>query len=368
MMSRRGFIGWVAGLIFSGHASASRLDDGVPEKRVLRTHVGFPAGDIFSEFALDYVKLVNSLSCDSLCLKTFDKQGAVSGLKVLHAVHRGSIDASIGVAGSWSDEHPALALFGTAPPFGWATNDVLAWMHHGGGESLYRELINHVLKLNVVSYMFGPLPSQPLGWFRREIGSIEEMRRGTYRTVGLSAQVNRRMGVNVKEVPGRELPHAIQSGKLDGAEFNNPVSDRRLGLPSVAKVYMMQSYHQPCECLEAIFNKRIHDALPQGQQNMLRVAADAISANIGWKASDLYSSALAEMESKQEVRTARTPQDVLEAQLTAWDRIIAGKSKDPFFKKVVESQKQWARRVVGFKLRYEVDQRMAYEHNFGPLK
>jgi hypothetical protein len=37
---------------------------------------------------------------------------------------------------------------------------------------------------------------------------------------------------------------------------------------------------------------------------------------------------------------------------------------DPFFAKVVDSQKAWAKRVVALQFDMEVDQKMAYDHWF----
>ena len=61
----------------------------------------------------------------------------------------------------------------------------------------------------------------------------------------------------------------------------------------------------------------------------------------------------------------RTPPAVLEAQLKAWDTVLAEQTKEPFFKKVIDSQKEWGKRVTAYWLNNNVDPGPAYKHFFG---
>jgi TRAP-type mannitol/chloroaromatic compound transport system substrate-binding protein len=186
-----------------------------------------------------------------------------------------------------------------------------------------------------------------------------------FRTVGLSADLFKQMGASVVILPGGEIVPALDRGVIDAAEFNNPSSDRLLGFPDVRKVMMAQSYHQPVECLELLFNKKKYEALPKDLQAMIKYANMAESADFTWKMMDRNSTDLEEMKSKQKVQVTRTPQPVLEAQLKAWDAVVAEKSKDnPFFVKVLESQKRWAARVVPLRQEIMVENETAYRHYF----
>jgi TRAP-type mannitol/chloroaromatic compound transport system substrate-binding protein len=155
----------------------------------------------------------------------------------------------------------------------------------------------------------------------------------------------------------------MDRGLLDAAEFNNPSSDRNLGFADVSKNYMLQSYHQSAECFEVIFNKTKFDGLAPELQAILRTGAESSSADMAWKAMDRYSSDLAALK-EAGVKVHRTPDSVLQAQLAAWDTVIAAQSAEPFFAKVAESQKAWTKRVVGAQFELEVDQKMAYDHFF----
>ncbi len=136
-----------------------------------------------------------------------------------------------------------------------------------------------------------------------------------------------------------------------------------LGFPDVSKVYMLQSYHQSAECFEIIFNKTKYSALPAEIQSILKYAAESSSSDMTWKAMDRYSTDLAALK-EMGVEVHKTPDSLLEAQLGAWDKVIATLSADPFFAKVIESQKAWAKRVVSLQFDMEVDQKKAYDHFF----
>ncbi|GAB4067523.1 TRAP transporter substrate-binding protein [Ancylobacter sonchi] len=323
----------------------------------------WPNKDIFHEFAGDFVKRVNGMTGGRVELDLLPAGAVVPAFQMLDAVSAGILDGGHGVAAYWYGKNKAFSLFGTAPAFGWDADELLGWIRYGGGQELYDDLVQNTLKLNVVGMLTGPMPSQPLGWFKQEISSIDQMKGMKYRTVGLGADLFKELGAAVTIVPGGEIVPAIDRGLLEGAEFNNPSSDLVLGFPDVAKVYMIQSYHQALECFEVLFNKTKFDAMPKDVQEILRAAADATSSTMMWKAQDRYSKDLAAIRARG-VKVMPTPKPVLEAQLKAWDVVIANLSADPVFKKVVDSQKAWAKRIVGFRLEYEPDSRTAYDHFF----
>ena len=324
----------------------------------------WPSRDIFHEYAQDYVTKVNELAGGRLRLNLLPSGAVVGALQMQDAVIAGALDGGHGVTAYWYGKHKAYSLFGTPPAFGWNANQMLGWMKYGGGQQLYDELVHDVLKLNLVGFLTGPMPNQPLGWFKRPVQSAGELKNLKYRTVGLSADLFRQMGAAVTILGGGDIVPAMDRGLLDAAEFNNPSSDRALGFPDVSKVYMLQSYHQASECFEIIFNRTKFDGLPKEHQAILRVSAEAASSDMSWKAMNRYPDDLAAMR-KAGVQTHKTPEAILKAQLEAWDRVIADLSKEPFFAKVIESQKRWSEKVVRFQIENEVDQVMAHNHFFG---
>ncbi len=323
----------------------------------------WPNRDIFHEFCNDFAKRVNDMSGGRLKLEVLASGAIVPAFQLQDAVHAGILDGGHGVAAYWYGKNKAFALFGTGPSFGWNANSFLGWMNYGGGYDLYNELQQQVLKLNHVGFLSGPMPAQPLGWFKKEVTSAEDLRGLKYRTVGLAADLNRQMGAAVTILAGGEIVPALERGVIDGAEFNNPSSDSVLGFPDVSKNYMLQSYHQAGETFELIFNKTKYDALPPELKAIIKYAAEAASADMSWKALDRYSKDLEALKGRG-VKVAKTPDSLLKVQLDAWNKVIDEFSKDPFFKKVIDSQKAWVQRTYAFERANEPSRDMAYDHFF----
>ena len=362
--SRRQFLKGGATAVATGAATlAMPAVAKAQEAVVFKFQSTWPAKDIFHEFAVDFVTRVNDMGGGRLKIELLAAGAVAKALEVHDAVLAGTLDGGHGVTAYWYGKHKAYSLFGTPPAWGWRANQMIGWMKYGGGQELYDELVQQILGLNLVGFLTGPMPTQPLGWFKQQITDPEQLKGLKYRTVGLSADLFKEMGAAVTIMGGGEIVPAMDRGLLDAAEFNNPSSDKLLGFPDVSKDYMLQSYHQSAECFEIIFNKTKFDALSPDLQAIIRYAAEAASTDMSWKAMDRYSKDLEALRAAG-VNVHRTPDSVLQAQLAAWDKVITAQSADPFFAKVVESQKAWAKRVVATQFDMEVDQKMAYDHFF----
>src|SRR5690606_33109355 len=214
-----------------------------------------------------------------------------------------------------------------------------------------------------------PMPTQPLGWFKKPITSADQIKGLKYRTVGLAADLFQEMGASVAQIPGGEIVPAMERGVIEGFEYNNPTSDRRFGAQDVAKNYMLGSHHQATEYFEIMFNRTKFNGLPKEHQAILQYAAESASSANEWKAMDYYSKDLQELINKDKVNVLRTPQAVFDAQIKAWDVVTAKVLTDDFSKKVMESQKEWVRRVVFYNMMNATDYKGAFNHHFpGVLK
>ncbi|HYM98271.1 MAG TPA: C4-dicarboxylate ABC transporter, partial [Aestuariivirgaceae bacterium] len=251
------------------------------------------------------------------------------------------------------------------PGYGMDANMLLSWHKYGGGRELLNKLYASI-GANVVSFPYGPMPTQPLGWFKKPITKAEDLKGLKFRTVGLSIDVFTALGAAVNALPGGEIVPAMDRGLLDAAEFNNASSDRLLGFPDVSKVCMLQSFHQNAEQFEIMFNKDKYNALPAKVRAIIEGAVEAASADMAWKAIDRYSTDYSEMQSKQGVKFYKTPDSVLQRQLVIYDDAAKKREADnPVFKEIAESQKNYAARVVRWDLDTNVGRRMAYNHYFG---
>jgi TRAP-type mannitol/chloroaromatic compound transport system substrate-binding protein len=230
---------------------------------------------------------------------------------------------------------------------------------------LFNELMG-TLGLNVVSFFNSAMPAQPLGWFKEQIKASSQMKGLKYRTVGLAADVLGEMGMSVVQLPGGEIQAAMKSGLIDAAEFNNPTSDSDFGMQDVSKHYHLASFHQSQEAFEITFNKKTFGGLAPELQKILEYASEAENSNFFWHNTLRYADDLGKLKNKLGVNIYRTPDSVMADQLKAWD-VITDKfsNKDPFFKKVVDSQKVYAKKVMAYLLLNQPDYGMAYKHHFG---
>ncbi|MGE0358015.1 MAG: TRAP transporter substrate-binding protein [Burkholderiales bacterium] len=333
---------------------------------VLKMQGAWGPKDIFNEMAEQYVSRVNEMAGGRLKIEYLVAGAVVKPFEVMDATHKGVIDGCHSVPVYWYGKSKVASLFGSGPINGCDAHQTLAWINRQG-LPLYNELLGK-LGLDVVGFFAMPMPTQPLGWFKKPIKGAADLKGFKYRTVGLAADLMQEMGMKVTQLPGGEIVPAMERGVIDAFEFNNPTSDRRFGAQDVAKNYYMGSYHQAMEFFEIVFNKKKYNSLPKDLQAILKFAAEAASTANFALAMDQYSTDLQELITKDKVSVKRTPKDVFDAQIKAWDVVSKRlQAEDPFFKKVVESQKAWAKRVAYYHFLNDADYKVGYEHIFGKL-
>jgi TRAP-type mannitol/chloroaromatic compound transport system substrate-binding protein len=331
----------------------------------MRFQSTWPQKDIFHEYANDFAKKVNDMTGGDMKIEVLPAGAVVPAFQLIDAVSKGTLDGGHGVVVYHYGKQTAVALWGSGPSYGMDANMMLAWHKYGGGKELLNKLYASI-GANVVSFLYGPMPTQPLGWFKKPVTKADDFKGLKFRTVGLSIDVFTGLGAAVNALPGGEIVPAMDRGLLDAAEFNNASSDRILGFPDVSKVCMLQSYHQSAEQFEITFNKTKYDALPAKMKSLIEYAVEASSQDMSWKAIDRYSQDYLEMQTKQNVKFYRTPDSVLQTQLKVYDQAAAKKSaENPLFKEIEASQRQFAARTVKWYLDTQISPRMAYNHYFG---
>ena len=355
-----------AGALITGFPMIAKAQAGPINMRWQST---WPSKDIFHEYALDFAKKVNDMTGGDLKIEVLPAGSVVPAFGLLEAVSKGTLDGGHGVLGYHYGKQNALALWNSGPAFGMDANMLLSWHKYGGGQELLAKLYASIGMTTVQSFLYGPMATQPLGWFKKPVTKVEDFKGLKYRTNGLAIDLFTAMGAAVNALPGGEIVPAMDRGLLDAAEFNNATSDRLLGFPDVSKVCMLQSYHQSAETFEIMFNKPKYDALPTKMKSIIAGAVEASSADMSWKAISRYSQDYIELQTKDKVKFYKTPDAVLQAQLTLWDAILEKKSaENPLFKEIVASQKAFAERAVKWEQDTVISRRMAMNHFFGAKK
>ena len=335
----------------------------------LKMQTSWGASNIWQGFAKDYCDRVERMSGGRLKIDLLPSGAVVKAFQVMDAVNDGVIDCAHSVPVYWYGKNKAASLFGTGPVFGGSATTMLSWFYAGGGQELYRELTQDIMKLNVVGFMGFPMFAQPFGWFKKPVTKASELKGFKYRTVGLAADVMNKMGMSVAQLPGGEIVPAMEKGVIDAFEFNNPSSDMDFGAQDVAKNYYLSSYHQASESFEFIFNKNVWNDLPDDLKGILQYGVEAVSTANTARAMNEYSADLVALQKDHGVKVERTSKDILDAQLKAWDQIIPTLEADPFMKKCIQSQREWVERVSYYELMNAPDLALAYNHYFpGKLK
>jgi TRAP-type mannitol/chloroaromatic compound transport system substrate-binding protein len=330
----------------------------------MRWQSTWPSKDIFHEFALDYAKKVNDMTGGELKIEVLPAGAVVPAFGLIDAVSKGTLDGGHGVLVYHYGKQNALALWGSGPAFGMDGNTLLSWHRYGGGKELLTKLYAS-LNLNVVSFPYGPHPTQPLGWYKKPITKVDDFKGLKFRTVGISIDLFQGMGAAVNAIPGGEIVAAMDRGLIEAAEFNNATSDRLLGFADVSKVCMLQSFHQNAEQFEITFNKTKYDALPAKIKSIIENAVEASSQDMTWKAIDRYSKDYVELQTKDKVRFYKTPDAVLQKQLEVFDEARKKRADNALFQEIEASQKVFAERTVRWYLDTQVSPRMAYNYYFG---
>ncbi|MEY2730246.1 MAG: hypothetical protein RL584_1372 [Pseudomonadota bacterium] len=329
----------------------------------LRFQSTWPAKDIFHEYANDFAKKINDMAGNRLRIEVLPSGSVVPAFQLLEGVAKGTLDGGHGVVAYHYGKNSALALWGSGPGFGMDPNMLLSWHYYGGGKALLDEIYKS-LNLEVVSFLYGPMPTQPFGWFKKPIAKVDDIKGTKFRTVGLAVDMYTDMGAAVNPLPGGEIVPALDRGLIDGAEFNNATSDRLLGFPDVVKNCMLQSFHQSSEQFEIMFNGPKYRELPAELRAIIDVAVEASSAEMSWKMVDRNSKDYIELK-KAGIKFFKTPDSILREQLVAYDKVVAKKAaENPLFKKVLDSQRAFAERAGAWQNDYTVDMKMAWNHYF----
>ncbi len=331
---------------------------------VIKMQGAWSATDIFNEMAQEFVLRVNEMSGGRLKVDYLVGGAVVKPFEVTDAVSKGVLDAGHTVPVYWYGKSKVASLFGSGPINGCDAFQTLAWIYRGGGLELYNELLTKI-GLNYVGFFAMPMPTQPLGWFKKPITDSSQLKGLKYRTVGLAADLFQEMGAKVTQLPGGEIVPALERGVIDAFEFNNPTSDMRFGAADVIKNYEMGSFHQAMEFFEIVVNKSKWDSMPKDLQAIWKYGVEAASQSNYWTAMKNYPKDLQILIKDKKVSVTRTPKSVFQAQLVAWDVLTKRLSdEDPFFKRVVDSQRAWARDVVYYHFVNDADFRLGYEHVF----
>lgn len=314
---------------------------------VLKMQSVLPAGDPMYEHFQMFAERVEKMSAGRLKVETLPAGTVVGAFEVLDATNRGVIDGAHAAQIYWVGKHRAAAIFYGTFSFGMDWFDFLGWMYEGGGLELYQEWYRDVLKMNVVAIPAWFVPGQPLGWYKKPVSRWEDLKGRKLRIPGIAGEALKEAGMSIVVLPGGEIVPAAERGVIDAAEWAGPIFDKRLGLQDIFKNYYLAGMHDPIALNEILINRAVWEKLSPDLQEIVKVTATEVS--LRWLLRIFWTNAitLRELQEKHGVKVFVTPREINLKILEALGKIAAkDAAKDPFFKKVLESQKQYASVVV----------------------
>jgi TRAP-type mannitol/chloroaromatic compound transport system substrate-binding protein len=322
------------------------------DTKTLKIASSYPAVSTLTDQATFIADRVKTLT-EGKVIMEFKPAGAlVPAFQVLDATASGAADGAWTQSYYWVGKDKTLSLFNSplGGPYGMDGMDFLGWMFHGGGLDLYRTFYKDVLKLDVVPFPVMPAQNQPLGWFHRPIKDLADLKNFKCRQTGINVELYARMGMQTIGMPGGEIAAAGRKGVINCAEFVGGLEDQRMGFSKIWKYYYLNSLHEHSNTGDLLINGKVWRSLSKQQQTAIRSAA---YESYLWWMTDMQGKngqALAEMIEQDGVKVMKTPADIIEAELKTIDAMLAEESaKNPWFAKVLASQKAWAKKVVPFK-------------------
>lgn len=351
-MSRKGFMVIIAIAV----ASLMMLNGPRPaysqKPIVLKIEIPVPVTSILFENFKMFAERVDKMSGGRLKIETLPAGAVVGAFEILDAVSRGVLDGGHSWVGYWVGKNMAAGLLAGAPAGTWGMDqlDYYGWLYEGGGIELYQEFYD-LVGANVVCVgpvaMVGP---QMLGWFKKPIKNLDEFTKLKYRVPGIAADVYKEMGVSVVTLPGGEILPAGERGVIDGAEWLTPADDIRLGFHTVWKFMISPCFHDYVPTWDVFINRDVWKKLPADLQEILKGACAETSLRHWVRHNKQNAEAMAELK-KLGVTVLKTPDDILQKFLETWVKVVEREAaKDPFVKKVYESQKRYANFMRTYRL------------------
>jgi TRAP-type mannitol/chloroaromatic compound transport system substrate-binding protein len=336
----------------------------------LKMQASWPAAlTLYDNFTM-FAARVDQLSGGKVKIETLPAGAIVPAFEVLDATSRKVIDGAHTWAAYWTGKHKAAVLFTGGPggTHGMDFIDAMGWMYEGGGLQLYEEFYRDILKLNVVPIPIMPAGPQAFGWFKKPIKNLADFKGMKCRQTGIAAEVYTKMGMRVVNMPGGEIIPAAERGVIDCAEWVGGVEDLKLGFHNIWKYHYTPGMHENVTIAELVVNGDVWKSLGALNQEIFRAAATETFFRWWMRWQKQNADAVKELQEKHKVNVLKTPEDILREFLKAWDQIAKEESeKDPFFKKVFESQRAYASVVVPAKRFYFPPYEFAANH-YWPVK
>ncbi len=349
MMKRREFLtglaaGAAAGVTAvagcgGGEPAGGQAEGGAPavhttKKVRWRMASSFPRGlDTIYGAAEVLAERVAAMSGGNFEIRVYPAGELVPGTQVLDGVQSKTVQVGQTASYYYLGKNPALA-FDTCVPFGMNARQQTAWLTEGGGLELLRPLF---ADFGIVNFPAGNTGAQMGGWFKREIGSVGDLKGLKIRIPGLGGDVMNELGATVQLLAGGDIYPALERGAIDATEWVGPYDDAKLGFHKVAKYYYYPGWWEPGPSLSYYVNTDAWNELPAAYREIFAAAASESATTMQARYDAKNPVALAQLIDEG-VQLRPFARDILDAARSAADQILAeNAAKDPAYRTVHEA-------------------------------
>jgi TRAP-type mannitol/chloroaromatic compound transport system substrate-binding protein len=348
-MKRRDFVAGVTGAVVGGAATygvlknkskpadkksampAPAINKGLLEWRLVTTWPkNFPGLGTGANLLGD---LITKGSGGHLTVKVFGAKEVVPAFESLDAVANGTVQMGHGAPYYWKGKQ-AASQFLASVPFGMTAQEVNAWYQWGNGQKLADEVYG---KMGCKFFPSGNTGVQAGGWFNKEMNSLDDYKGLKMRIPGLGGEVVKAAGGNVINLPGGEIPPALQSGALDATEWVGPYNDLAFGLYKSAKYYYFPGWHEPATVLDNFINMKAWESLPGDLKAVVETANAAVNQIVLSEFVARNNAALSTLVNKHNVQLRGFPDEILKGLGGLAKQVMNDiASKDPLSRKVMD--------------------------------
>lgn len=255
-----------------------------------------------------FAQNVETLTNGNFKIRVYGAGELVPALGTFDAVRSGELQMGHSAAYYWQGKIPAAAYF-TAMPFGLSANGLSAWLQYEG-QALWDELL---APHGILSIPCGNTGAQPIGWYRKKINSLEDIKGLKVRIPGIASKVFQKAGASPVLLPGGELYTSLATGVIDAVEWVGPYHDSLMGFHKAAKFYYGTSWHESSSQLELMINKKAWEGLDKNYQLAVKIAASETDywMRTNWEAKN--AEYFQKLKKEGAVKLLQLPKEVLAA-------------------------------------------------------
>ena len=295
-------------------------------------------------------ELITKGSGGRLTVKVFGAKEVVPAFEAMDAVGNGTVEMGHGAPYYWKGK-VAAAQFLASVPFGMTAQEVNAWYQWGNGQKLGDQIYK---EMGAKFFPSGNTGVQAGGWFNKEMNSLSDYKGLKMRIPGLGGEVVKAAGGYVINLPGGEIPPALQSGALDATEWVGPYNDLAFGLYKSAKYYYFPGWHEPATVLDNFINIKAWEKLPNDLKAVVEAANIAVNQMVLSEFVARNNGALSTLVNKHKVQLKNFPDEILQGLGKLANKAMNDiASKDPLSRQVMDDYMSFRKTASAWSTRSE---------------